>query len=269
VAPRALLETGNTDFLWLSNRSNYITARATQRIYNTFGLGDRFGFYIDGGHAHCGTRPEEAPAIAAFVDKFLLGNATANTDVEVNPYPATLDYQRWTWWWGKEQPTFPNDWNPGDGTVVMSMNRPIDISSGGTVLAGYDLSLPGLHPASTVALAGGNVQLDISAPDGRSRTLTIPLPDQSYSIAANDNSWVPSPNQKSPLVYQGSATADFGGVVTNATFSALGENNGGAGNPAGPGFNNTSPLDVRFHANVGGSNGAGGSWSPTVTVPNE
>ena len=57
VAPRALLETGNTDFYWLSNRSNYVSARATQQIYNSFGIGDRFGFYIDGGHNHCATLP--------------------------------------------------------------------------------------------------------------------------------------------------------------------------------------------------------------------
>ncbi|HEX8710575.1 MAG TPA: hypothetical protein VF730_01795, partial [Terracidiphilus sp.] len=87
VAPRALLETGNTDYYWLSNRSNYVSARATQKIYNTFGIGDRFGFYIDGKHRHCGTLPAETPAIAAFVDKFLLGKTAVDSDVEVNPYP--------------------------------------------------------------------------------------------------------------------------------------------------------------------------------------
>jgi hypothetical protein len=266
VAPRALLETGNTDFYWLSNRSNYVSARATQQIYNTFGIGDRFGFYIDGGHAHCGTLPAEAPAIAAYLDKFLLGVA-ANTDVEVTPYP-TLDYQRWTWWWGKEDPKFPNNWNPGDGTLVMSMTRPLDINFGDSVLVGYDLSMPDGHPAATVSLAGGNVQTDVSCPDGSSYTFTIPLPNQSYSIPANDDSWFPSPNQKSPLVWQGSATAAvcIGGVAKTTYFSALGE--GPAFNFGGPGFrttDTTDPLNVRFHIR-GSDNGAGGSWSPTVTV---
>src|SRR5262249_38821730 len=145
VAPRALLETGNTDFYWLSNRSNYVSARAAQRVYNRFGIGDRFGFYIDGGHNHFATLPAEAPAIAGFVDKFMLGNATVNTDVEVFPTTpplkydyTTLDYKRWTAWWGEDRdhdfefwghdrdgfgevgyPKFPTDWNPGDGTVVM------------------------------------------------------------------------------------------------------------------------------------------------------
>jgi hypothetical protein len=267
VAPRALLETGNLDFYWLSNRSNYVSARATQQIYNTLGIGDRFGFYIDSGHNHCATLPAEAPAIAAYLDKFMLGDTTANTDVEVNPYP-TLDYARWTAWWGTSDPKFPNDWNPGDGTVVLSMTRPLDINSGGTVSAGYDLYMPDGHPATTVSLAGGNVQTDISCADGSSYTLAIPLSDQSYSIPENDDSWFPSPNQNSSLVYQGSATAAVcvGGVAKTTYFSALGE--GPAFNFAGPGFrttDTTDPLNVRFHCD-GSDKGAGGSWSPTTTV---
>lgn len=268
VAPRALLETGNTDFYWLSNRSNYVSARATQQVYNTFGIGDRFGFYIDGGHNHCATLPAEAPAIAGFVDKFMLGNSTANTDVEVNPYP-TLDYGRWTAWWGTNDPKFPNNWNPGDGTVVMSVTRPLGINLGDNVMAGYDFYMADGHPAATVSLAGGNVQTDISCSDGTSYTLAIPLPNQSYSIQANDDSWLPSPNQKSPLVYQGSTTATgcSAGVAKSAYFSALGA--GAPFNSGGPGFittDTTDPPNVRFHRTTGSDNGAGGSWSPTVTI---
>ena len=271
VAPRALLVTGNTDFYWLSNRSNYITSRATQKVYNTFGIGDRFGFYIDGRHGHCATLPAMAPAIAAFVDKFLLGDLTVNTNVEVNPY-STLDYSRWTAWWGKQDTKFPINWNPGDGSVIMSMTRPIGVISGDTVLAGYALSMPDDgHPAATVSLAGGNVQMDVSCADGSSYTLTIPLPDQTYSIPANDGSWFPSPNQKDPLVYQGSTTASVcsGGVARSFYFSALGVSAGTGNPPAAPGFSTTVttyPLNVRFHFTSASDNGAGGSWSPTVTV---
>jgi hypothetical protein len=282
VAPRALLETGNTDFYWLSNRSNYVSARATQRIYNTFGIGDRFGFYIDGGHGHCATLPAEAPVIATFVDKFLLGNSALETDVEVFPtnpplkYDYTnLDYGRWTAWWGTGNPKFPNDWNPGDGSLVTSMNRPIDINSGDTVKAGYDLWMDGAHPAATVSLSGANVQTDVSCPDGSSYTLAIPVPDQSYSIQAGDNSWLPSPNQNSPKVYQGATAASAaapaiacpGGVAKNSVFSALGLSVG-TGNPPSTAISSTDttdPLNVRFHCDAG-NKGAGGSWSPTVTV---
>lgn len=277
VAPRALLETGNTDFYWLSNRSNYVSARATQQIYDTFGIGDRFGFYIDGGHNHCATLPAEAPAIGAFVDKFMLGKATVNTDVEVFPTnpPLTYDYTklgygRWTAWWGTGNPEFPDNWNPGDGSVVLSMSRPLNINTGDTVLAGYDLTMPETHPAATVSLGGGNVQTDVSCSDGTSYTLQVPLPDQTFSIPANDESWLPSPVQKSPLVYQGSATgaACPGGAAKNAYFSALGVSDGIGNPPAAAGFattDTTDSLKVRYHCNDS-NNGSGGSWSPTSTV---
>ena len=122
---------------------NYVAARATQRIYNALGIGDRFGFYIDGNHGHCATLPAEAPVIASYVDKFMLGQANTNTDVEVYPNPAdttnygypivvaggnyayyfpTMNYRRWTDWWGTNNPVFPDNWTTG-GTVVMSAGR--------------------------------------------------------------------------------------------------------------------------------------------------
>src|SRR5207253_458890 len=99
VAPRALLETGNTGFNWLSNRANYVSARAAQQIYNTLGIADRFGFIIDGGHNHCAVPDSQVPPMQAFVNKFMLGDAAANTNVEVHPY-GSMDYSRWTAWWG-------------------------------------------------------------------------------------------------------------------------------------------------------------------------
>jgi hypothetical protein len=257
IAPRALLETGNTDFYWLSNRSNYVSARATQRVYETFGIGDRFGFYIDGGHAHCGTLPAEAPAIAAYLDKFLLDDATANTDVKVHPYPA-LDYTRWTAWWGKDPrgdvyPEFPNDWNTM-GTVVTSLKHghPLRINSGDTVLAGYQLAVRAdAHPAATVSLVSGNVQADVRCFDGRSYTLTIPFPtNQSYSIPANEALFFPD-----RTIFQGSAiTTQCKGVLEGAYFSALGTSPG-TGNAGGPGFTTTDmadPLETRFRLSVNG-----------------
>ena len=291
IAPRALLETGNTEFYFLSNGSNYVAARATQRIFNTFGIGDRFGFYIDGNHNHCATLPAESPAIASFVNKFMLGQAGVNTDVEVYPNPAdttdygypivvanggysyffpTMDFERWTDWWGTNNPQFPTNWNTG-GTFIVSMKNNLNIDSGDTAMAGYDLWLGGNHPAAAATLVSGSVEADVSCPDGRSYTLTVPLPaSQSYSIPANNNNWFPSPIQKSPLVYQGSATASTctGGVAKSSYFRAIGISENGVGNPGGPGFlttDVTDSLNVRFHCSDS-NNGSGGHWSPTVTV---
>ncbi len=110
VAPRALLVTANTNYMWLANPSCYVASRATQEVYKTFGIADRFGFFIDGGHNHCAIPDAQRPAIEAFVDKFLLGKTDANTNVAVHPYP-DWDYERWYKWWGKSKPVFPGEEN--------------------------------------------------------------------------------------------------------------------------------------------------------------
>jgi len=111
VAPRALLVTGNTDYMWLANPSCYVASRATKEVYKTLGIADRFGFYIDGQHGHCAIPTNQRPAIEAFVDKFMLGKSSVNTDtITVNPYPG-MDYQSWFSWWGKGKAVFPNEGN--------------------------------------------------------------------------------------------------------------------------------------------------------------
>ena len=105
VAPRALLVTGNTDYMWLANPSNYIASKATEEVYKQFGIGDRFGYYIDGNHGHCQIPESQKPAIVAFVDKFLL-EKNVNTNVSTAPYPE-IDYRRWTNWWGTAKAVFP------------------------------------------------------------------------------------------------------------------------------------------------------------------
>lgn len=109
VAPRALLVTGNTDYLWLANPSGYVSARAAKEVYKTFGISDRMGFYIDGGHNHCAIPMSQRPAVEAFVDKFLLDKTGVNTDtITVHPF-GDLNYERWYGWWGKGKPSFSDE----------------------------------------------------------------------------------------------------------------------------------------------------------------
>jgi len=184
-----------------------------------------------------------------------------------------MDYKRWTDWWGTGIPVFPDNWNTG-GTVVASLDQAglpfgfgpfglgpfgVEVNTGDTVEGGYELTLGGDHPAATESLVtGANITADISCFGGGSYTLSIPLPAQSYSIAAGDNSPQPTGNPFSPLVFQGSATAAppagvsecVGGRVTNAFFSATGVSENGIGNPGGPGFlttDVTDPTNTSFH----------------------
>jgi hypothetical protein len=77
---------------------------------------------------------------------------------------------------------------------------------------------------------------------------------------------VPSPNQNSPLVYQGSATAGKGGLSAITYFRAVGENDGVVGDPGGPGIGSDYPVTVRYHAATNDKLLGGGSWSPSITV---
>lgn len=259
VAPRALLETGNTDYYWLTNRANYVSARATQQVYNAFGVGDRFGFFIDGKHPHCQTLPTEAPAIAAFVGKFMFGRNSEDSDVEVNPFP-TLDYKRWTAWWGTHphgEPQFPNPWVAA-GTFVLPLNTAhLKVDAGQTVQPAYRLMIPGSHPDATATLVNGNVQADVSCADGSSYTLTIPLtPNQSYSIPANSNAWVSNSGAPQSSAAAAACGASPGhAAIQDAYFSSLGVSPGNA-KPGGAGITTTDtsdPLDVEFSCSVDGA----------------
>ncbi|MGH9607008.1 MAG: hypothetical protein ACRD3N_15075 [Terracidiphilus sp.] len=319
VAPRALVQADNTNSYWLGSESNYVSSRAVQNVYNAFGVGDRFGFIIDGNHAHCSAPASEIASVAQFVDKYMLGESVS-TDVEVYPdqptdgygsgqpaigsYPedfATMNDQRWTAWWGTDNPQFAQDWNSG-GTTDLWSNNPITISTGDTVEAGYAIRMSAAgHPAATVKLPNSNIQTDVTCSDGSSYTLYIPLNPttgleatsstygvgQTYTIAAGNTSWHPSSSPTNSATYQGSVTvqaqvlANIGttvnpgcadgspGTAGRAYFVALGKQNGSNGDPAGPGFVTTdttqSPLVVQFHL-IDTTNGQGGAWSSPVTI---
>lgn len=107
VAPRALLVLGNPDYKWLAEESGFVSCKAAHEVWRAFGVPDRFGFSIVGGHMHCTLPPNQYPEVEAFVDKFLLGDATANTNVMKSPYD-DVDFSRWTEWWGTGNPVFPD-----------------------------------------------------------------------------------------------------------------------------------------------------------------
>jgi hypothetical protein len=107
VAPRALLVLGNPDYVWLAEESGYVSCRAAHEVWKAFGIPDRFGFSIVAGHMHCNLPASQYPEVEAFVDKFLLGDTTANTLVAKSPYDH-VDYSRWIAWWGTSNPVFPD-----------------------------------------------------------------------------------------------------------------------------------------------------------------
>ncbi len=80
ICPRALLVLGNTDYSWLSDEAGYVSCVAAREVWKKFGIEDRMGYSIQGGHGHCQLPRSQYPEVEAFLDKFLLGK-DVDTDV--------------------------------------------------------------------------------------------------------------------------------------------------------------------------------------------
>jgi hypothetical protein len=60
-----------------------VSAKAAKKVWEQFGIGDRFGYSIVAGHGHCQLPESQFPEVQAFIDKFLLGRETNTTDIQV------------------------------------------------------------------------------------------------------------------------------------------------------------------------------------------
>lgn len=84
VCPRALLLLGNPDYKWLADKSMLPSAKAARQVWKHFGIADRMGFSIRGGHQHCQLPKSQYPEVEAFIDKFLLGKDADTADVQIS-----------------------------------------------------------------------------------------------------------------------------------------------------------------------------------------
>ena len=72
VCPRALLLLGNPDYPWLSDPAMQASAEEAKKVWERFGIADRFGCDIVGGHGHCQLPQSQWPLVQSFIDRFLL-----------------------------------------------------------------------------------------------------------------------------------------------------------------------------------------------------
>ncbi len=98
VAPRALLILGNTDYEWLCDESGYVSSRAARKVWETFGIADRMGYSIEGGHPHCMLPLSQYPEVTAFIRRFLLDDSDIDTNIERAPMFENVDWQKWVPW---------------------------------------------------------------------------------------------------------------------------------------------------------------------------
>ena len=232
VAPRALFATGNPDgAVWLSNPSCYVSCKAVQRVYETFGISDRFGYNINGGKQHCQLTTDVIADVGAFLDKFLLGITSVNTitNRHVPSAYSSIDDARWTAWWGATNAVFPY-------TGRLSMSIPAAAAEGDGTLAGQgrvSVSPTPTNGSVTVNLTSGNpskatVPASVVIPAGQSSAVfdltiidnSILDGDPPVTITASSPACNNGPQNKQMIVHDNETTALSVTLPASASESA-------------------------------------------------
>jgi hypothetical protein len=98
IAPRALLIIENTSQVWLGDHSTYENSMAAHEIWQALGIPDHMGVSQIGDHAHCEWNGSQQPEVTAYVQKFLIGGGTGNTNVLKTDGNFTFDQATWAPW---------------------------------------------------------------------------------------------------------------------------------------------------------------------------
>jgi len=97
-APRALLILENT-ILWLGPYSGWNCANAAHTVWEALGIPDRMGFsQYTHTNSHCTFQSAQQPEVTAYVQKFLVGGGTGNTNVMKTDGGYTYDRATWVNW---------------------------------------------------------------------------------------------------------------------------------------------------------------------------
>jgi hypothetical protein len=97
VAPRALLIIEN-DILSLGPQSSWSDANAGRMIWQALGVPDMMGYSLTTSHTHCAFPASQQAEVNAYVQKFLIGGGTGNTDIMRNDSGVPFDRNRWINW---------------------------------------------------------------------------------------------------------------------------------------------------------------------------
>lgn len=119
IAPRALLVIGNPSMVWLAEESGYVGCKAAHEVWKALGVPDRFGFSKVGHSDHCGLPTAQYPEVIAFIEKFLLENQSANTNVAIHP-GYTTNLSPWIPW---TTPTLGTDTSYFEKPTIQSPHK--------------------------------------------------------------------------------------------------------------------------------------------------
>jgi hypothetical protein len=201
AVPRALLVLGNPDYEWMAEESGYISSRAAHEVWKKFGIEDRFGFSIVGGHTHCSLPTSQYSEVEAFVDKFLLGKTSANTNVTTHPYPNT-DHEAWYADWLNETTDSTNattaeggadqavvDSND-DGAEIVTLDGSSSRAADGATIISYIWTedgnevATGISPSVSLTTGTHNITLTVTDNTGATDTASVVI---RVTSASDDN----------------------------------------------------------------------------------
>jgi hypothetical protein len=97
-APRALLVIENSSMVWLGNVSTWTTGNVAHKIWEALAIPDKMGYSSDGTHGHCAFPAAQQPEVTAYVQKFLVGGGTGNTNVMKCDGGVTYNESQWVNW---------------------------------------------------------------------------------------------------------------------------------------------------------------------------
>jgi hypothetical protein len=96
VAPRAILAIENTAIDRLGSQAGSVSMKAATEVWKALGVPDRIGFTQAAASAHCSFPSSQTADVQAFVDKFLGGMASVNTNIAKSSY--NTDLTKWITW---------------------------------------------------------------------------------------------------------------------------------------------------------------------------
>jgi hypothetical protein len=139
------------------------------------------------------------------------GQASQSQEVDCGPPPCTVSKANFRWhysangssgsWSATTTQSCPGSFSMGP----QSMEGDLKVSPGTTLLAGYDFTVPGNNGQQTLTVNNPQVTFIVHCVSGAtpsSPTFTVSMPTQTYTFSGNG--WIPSGDQHSSLVYQGS-----------------------------------------------------------------
>lgn len=97
IAPRAVLIIEN-DILWLGPQSSWSGANAARMIWQALGATEAMGYSLTTGHTHCAFPSSQQAELNAYVQKFLIGGGTGNTNVMRNDPGVPFNRTMWVNW---------------------------------------------------------------------------------------------------------------------------------------------------------------------------